>query len=176
MRRAILILIIVIATAIGLSIAEGFLFDYYEQSRANEWSYIASIPILLYLFISFLTQQWKYSLKEGKERVIQAIKHAVSGVATLGILHYFILTPILSGSLLIINSHLGTQKTERITGVVKRAWEYGLRIQTKEGYLIVETNGVAIKKYGVGSTFDELMQVGSLGLLTQTRATKPQAD
>ncbi len=160
--------------------AEILLFDFYEESVVERWANIASIPFLVLLLIVLTQDRWRSSLKEGRERIMQTIKYVFKGVIGTWLFYYFILIPSISGTLLLINYYIGGQKSVKISGIVtgktaismQRGAKYELEILTETGKLVLETNGIAIKPYEVGSSFEEALEKGSLGLLTKRKTNR----
>ena len=160
--------------------AESFLFDFYQESTAERWANIASIPFLTLLLIILIRDRWKSSLKEGNERLVQTIKYAGGGIIGTWLFYYFLFVPAISGALLLFNSYVGEQNNIQVKGTVvdktefsmQRGAKYELQIQTESDELTFESNGIATKPYEVGSHFDLTLERGSLGLVTKRKINR----
>lgn len=180
MKRLIIVSILVIALGIWLSMAESFLFDFYQESTAERWANIASIPFLTLLLIILTRDRWKSSLKEGNKRLVQTIKYAGEGIIGTWLFYYFLLVPAISGTLLLFNAYVGEQSSFQVTGTVidktafsmQRGAKYELQILTETGELTLESNGIATKPYEVGSRFELTLERGSLGLVTKRKTNR----
>lgn len=179
MKRLVLISILIIVVCVWLSIADSFLFDFYEQSKAKLWANIAAIPFLIFLLILLIRNHWTWSLKEGRDKVLDTIRNAAGGAAGIWLFYYFLLMPAISGGLLLFNAYVGQQSEVLVTGVVtentsismQRAVQHQLHIRTKDGDITLETNSIIVDQYEVGSLFEQTMENGSLGWLTLRKTT-----
>ncbi len=178
--KLIIIPILVIAIAIGLSITEGILLDFYQETPADHWATLGSIPVLIYLSFIFVRKRWRTSPEKGGNKILDSIIYTWSVVISVCAIYYFLIMPAISGTIVLVNAYIGQQKVEKITGIVteitavsmQRSAKYELRIETNSGELILETNGIVVQQYEVGEAFKEELMRGSLGLFVKHKTTR----
>jgi len=66
---------------------------YYEESKADNYTDYISIPFFIYLLIDLFVNRYKYSVKDNK--VLDATKHSLTGIAGIAILYWAIIRPVI---------------------------------------------------------------------------------
>lgn len=177
MLKLIIATAIVVLLAVFFSIYESIFLLYYEENRADHYTYIIAIPILIYIFVYILNERLKYSFKDGAERKVEAIKEACTGVVGLGLFYYVFLTPVMSGVIILTNTLIGKPEAVTIKGNIvtvesfstAKVSSHELTIALVETDLVLDTNGVEVKKHQVGDAFQADMMKGFWGLIYKNK-------
>ena len=170
MAKVLVLLSLIILLMAFLGMYEGINFLYYEESKADRYVHWGAVPLGLYSLITSFRDKYKYNIEAN--RINSSIKHSLTTVASFALLYLFLLTPVISGFILMTNQLFGTQKPELVRGYVihklesriSKGSEFELTVITNNKEITWDTNGVEIRKYGVGSPFQEQMIKGFWGL------------
>jgi hypothetical protein len=172
MIRVITIGILISGTMLFLGTYEGFNLLYFEENIADKYALYGAIPIMIFFSFYLFMDKYKHSIKEN--RSVDATKHTVSGLIGIGAFYYFILVPVISGTITMTNDLIGTGETILVKGVVVdkleinggKLSEIELTVNTSTKTVTWDTNIIELNKYQVGDSFEMKMKKGFWGLLT----------
>jgi hypothetical protein len=175
MTKLIIIGVLTVGTMVFLGTYEGFNLLYFEENTADNYALYGAIPILVLVAIFLFADRYNHSIKDN--RLFDAIKYTLGGLFSIGLLYYFILVPVISGTIILTNDILGAKENILVTGVVvdkleidgAKLSEYELTIKTNLKTITWDTNKIETSKYKIGDNFNMEMRKGLWGLLTKEK-------
>lgn len=174
MTRVIIFGLLIMGIMLFLGTYEGFNLMYFEENEADKFSIYSGIPILGFVSIFSFADKYRHSIKDNK--LINATKHSLAVLLGVGLLFYFILVPVISGTIIWTNHILGGENV-LVKGVVidkvkidgTKLSEYELTVKTNRRTITWDTNRIETSKYKVGDYFTMEMKKGFWGLLTKDK-------
>ena len=174
MTKLIIIVVLTIGIMLFLGTYEGFNLLYFEENVADRYATYGGLPFLLYFLVALFLDKYRSSLKDN--RVIDATKYSLGGVAGLAIGYYFLMIPVFSGAIIWTNDLIGDNDKLIVTGQVidkteidDALSEHEITVRTSEKTITFDTNKLETDKYKIGDSFTQEMKKRFWGLLTMKK-------
>ncbi len=173
MLKAILLIFLIICLPLFLALYEQLFLSYYQESIADLWASYFVIPLMGITIIYLSIGNYKTYHSTESKNLKKTLKNALLEAFIVFIFFFYIFSPIISGTIIIINANIGHQNEEIVEGLIigkrdyngRSSHEYRLTIKTDTEVLIFQTDTKVIVNHHKGEFLKETMKRGSLGLL-----------
>ncbi|MBL7857129.1 MAG: hypothetical protein JNM57_05515 [Cyclobacteriaceae bacterium] len=175
MIKVIVVGLLIISMAVFFGTYEAFTLSYYEEQKAERYSDYAVAPFMIYFFIAFFIERYKYSLKIN--RLFDAVKQSLLLYTSVILFYLILIRSVVSGFIIFTNDVFGSKQEIAVNGIVMgkvdirgpKGGNFEYDIKTENEIFRFDTDGVQINKYQIGDSFNERMSIGFWGLLSKDR-------